>query len=191
MKSLDAALVRPEDGAEHSRHCPTAFGKSAKCPGWITNGRWLIYIGRQRVAHAGYWKRDIAGMLEAMRKAVPGGIPLKEVRGLRIANGPGTWKDCPKCAKRKTDNPKCAVCYGQGGTGEWEFGQRVYRSENGLLTIIAADMYGAMLDGLSIRAAEHDRRSALLGIDDVGDLVAVVMPVAWDGEPRQPSKAEA
>lgn len=67
-----------------------------------------------------------------------------------------------------------------------DVGQRVYRS--GRIRVVAADLYAAFLDGLDVRLADPSSTSPLLGLDDDGNLVAVVMPMHWDGPVRAPER---
>lgn len=67
-----------------------------------------------------------------------------------------------------------------------DVGQRVYRS--GTIRVVAADRYACLLEGLTVVLAEKSAESPLLGLDTDGDLVAVVMPVRWEGPVRHPKE---
>jgi hypothetical protein len=153
-------------------------------PGWVTNGFWATWVGdlgdlpTTNVHEAGALRRLVSGEVE--------GVRLREDRALRMPRIMGVRE----IRVGKCDGCECGECEGRQGHMETEpcvqdAGQAVFVDGGGRGIVINPD-FAPLLDGLDVYAtcslppdprSYHVEHPMLLGIDDKGEVVALVMPV--------------
>ena len=164
---------------------PGSFGR---CDDWLLDGYAAVRTAIDLVGSRDFRKFEVGTFLASVQDTER--ESLRELADLRI---PALWKTvteydggCEGC--------DCGACEGEPGTAVSrrylaDLGQAVYETGHGQRFCIQ-ERYRPLLDGLTVcRIASGSQLGALVGLDDAGKVVVVVMPIR--GEPRVPEHALA
>lgn len=183
---LDLALLE----MSNSRPGPRApLGTDPHSPGWVTDGRFALWVDHEIPGSAPWWK-DKPGVLQelvervsrATRHSVAEDLAKRTAMSLdlcRGCDGGGRRGDLAFDAEGLGPmSTLCRVCSGSGRM--WTYGKRCY-SGSGVDTWIT-DWYGLLLDGLTIFRADgvatkDDTDSPALVGYEADRVVAIVMPI--------------
>ena len=199
--------VRNEDRLRALGHI---FGTDSRTAGWITTGHIAAFVDdTSAIPEAGEWEwKDDYGiepLLRAIRPALGRALELADLAvdskyHIPFKSRQGTTCDsCDGAGFKECDldyEHCCDVCSGTGVVGDrGRVGQRVYR--RGDLQVICTDLNASVLDGLRVVCALDGNSEsadpyerALIGLDDDGDVVAIVMPLR-DTQPELPDQEAA
>lgn len=149
-------------------------------PGWLTNGFIAAFVGSAApvtAEAAAPLKKKLAELSSAER------FPVTEAADMRMpyrrTEKNGACFECHGNSRHECecgDEHTCGVCDGSGTYKDvdQDVGQRVYL--NGDCISVVDARFGALLDGLKTFRIGKGDMDPIAGVDDAGDVVAIVMP---------------